>query len=151
MGHLAGLADPTRLPRGLERWTLPGASQTNGYPLVKFQGRQWLVHRLAYDLLIGPLEQGQQLDQACAQSGCMRPGPGYWELRAPRRDQGLDPLPGVIRYESTTSTASMSGPCRCTGSAAFPSGRGVWLAFGDGRMPRWVLPTRPGESSCSSC
>jgi hypothetical protein len=65
-----------RIDRTDQCWTWPGTWQTNGYPLVKFQGRQWLVHRLAYNLLIGPLEQRQQLDKTCTQRGCVRPGPG---------------------------------------------------------------------------
>jgi hypothetical protein len=50
-----------RIDRSDQCWSWPGTWQANGYPLVKFQGRQWLVHRLAYNLLIGPLEPGQVL------------------------------------------------------------------------------------------
>ena len=63
-----------RIDRSSDCWRWPGAWQANGYPLVKFQGRQWLVHRLAYNLLIGPLDQDQQLDKTCGQAGCVRPG-----------------------------------------------------------------------------
>ena len=52
-----------RIDRSDPCWRWPGAWQAGGYPLVKFQGRQWLVHRLAYNLLIGPLDQGEQLDK----------------------------------------------------------------------------------------
>lgn len=90
-----------RINRSAECWTWPGAWQANGYPLVKFQGRQWLVHRLAYSLLVGPLERGQQLDRACASAGCVRPGDGHWKPRQPRHARALGRLPRGIRYEGT--------------------------------------------------
>lgn len=88
-----------RIDRSGRCWRWPGAWHANGYPLVKFQGRQWLVHRLAYNLLIGPLDQGEQLVKACAQQGCVRPGPGHWELRRSPHDQMLGELPRGIRYQ----------------------------------------------------
>ena len=63
-----------RIDRQDACWRWPGTWHANGYPLVKFQGRQWLVHRLAYNLLVGPLEPGQQLSKACGGPGCVRPG-----------------------------------------------------------------------------
>jgi hypothetical protein len=53
-----------RIDRSDQCWTWLGTWQANGHPLVKFRGRQWLVRRLAYNLLINPLEQGQQLDMS---------------------------------------------------------------------------------------
>jgi integrase len=88
-----------RIDRSGQCWRWPGAWQAGGYPLVRFQGRQWLVHRLAYNLLIGPLDQGEQLVKACAQQGCVRPGPGHWELRRSPHDQMLGELPRGIRYQ----------------------------------------------------
>jgi integrase len=90
-----------RIDRSGQCWRWPGAWQANGYPLVKFQGRQWLVHRLAYNLLIGPVDPGQQLDKKCGQPGCVRPGPAHWELRPPAPGRMLGQLPRGIRYEST--------------------------------------------------
>jgi hypothetical protein len=73
----------------------------DGYPLVKFQERQWLVHRLAYRLLVGPLESGQQLHRCCATTGCVRPGCGHWEVSQPEIPRVMKSLPRGIRYEGT--------------------------------------------------
>ncbi len=70
-----------RIDRSAECWRGLGKWQANGVPLVQVQGRQWLVHRLAYHLLIAPLERAQRLHKACQGEGCVRPGPGHWELR----------------------------------------------------------------------
>jgi integrase len=88
-----------RIDRSGECWTWPGAWQVNGYPLVKFQGRQWLVHRLAYTLLVGPLEPGQRLHKCCATAGCMRPGMGHWEVNQPETVRAAKGLPRGVRYE----------------------------------------------------
>ena len=90
-----------RIERSGQCWSWPGAWQAGGHPLVRFQGRQWLVRRLAYNLLIGPLEPGRQLDKKCGQPGCVRPGPGHWEPRTPGPARMLGQLPRGIRYEGT--------------------------------------------------
>jgi hypothetical protein len=41
--------------------------------------------------------------------------------------------------------AEVAYPSPIAGSAAFPSGQGTWLTFGDGRVQRWVLPPAAGE------
>jgi hypothetical protein len=107
-----------RIDRSDQCWSWPGVWQANGYPLVKLQGRQWLVHRLAYNLLNGPLEQGQQLDKTCGRAGCVRPGPGHWELRPPRGDRLSASSREASATRAPTSTAWTSGACRCIWAAA---------------------------------
>src|SRR5919198_3348685 len=68
-----------RIDRQDDCWRWPGTWHAGGYPLVKVQGRQWLVHRLAYNLLVGPLDPGQRLSKACEGPGCVRPGDGHWQ------------------------------------------------------------------------
>lgn len=89
----------SRIGRSADCWAWPGAWRVDGYPLVKFQGRQWLVHRLAYTLLVGPLESGQQLHRCCATTGCVRPGTGHWEVSQPETPRVMKSLPRGIRYE----------------------------------------------------
>src|SRR6266568_4868404 len=71
-----------------ECWQWPGDWQANGCPLVRFQGRQWLVHRLAYHLLVTPLEREQRLTKVCRGEGCVRPGAGHWEMRHAKGGSG---------------------------------------------------------------
>jgi len=90
-----------RIDRSADCWRWLGRWQANGAPLVQVEGRQWLVHRLAYHLLIAPLERDQRLYKACQGEGCVRPGPGHWELRhaTPRRAQGRPEPPQGISYK----------------------------------------------------
>jgi integrase len=88
-----------RIDQSGQCWAWPGSWRVNGYPLVKFQGRQWPVHRLAYTLLVGPLEPRQMLRKCCAQPGCVRPGPGHWVRCQPEAVRVAKSLPRGIRYE----------------------------------------------------
>jgi hypothetical protein len=80
-------------------WRWPGTWHAGGYPLVKFQGRQWPVHRLAYNLLVGPLDPGQQLTKACEGLGCVRPGDGHWQLARRETTRAAGSLPRGISYQ----------------------------------------------------
>jgi len=90
-----------RIDRSGECWRWVGSWQANGTPLVQVQGRQWLVHRLAYHLLVAPLEREQRLHKVCKGDGCVRPGAGHWELRhaAPSQPSGRPEPPRGISYK----------------------------------------------------
>jgi integrase len=91
-----------RIDRSGACWTWPGTWSAGGQPLVKFQRRTWLVHRLAYHVLVAPLTPSQRLRKACARPGCVRPGAGHWELSEPAgRQQAAGRVPRGIRYEGT--------------------------------------------------
>lgn len=51
-------------------WTLAG---TSGYGSVDHDGRTILVHRLAYELWVGPIPTGQTIHHRCAQRLCFNP------------------------------------------------------------------------------
>jgi hypothetical protein len=50
-------------PDGCTIWT--GALTTGGYGLMSADGRDRLVHRIAYELLVGPIPEGAQVDHTC--------------------------------------------------------------------------------------
>lgn len=41
-------------------WT--GTQTWNGYGCLTFGGRTWMIHRLVYTLLVGPIPEGRELD-----------------------------------------------------------------------------------------
>ncbi len=45
----------------------------NSYGHIGFQGRNLLAHRLVYELLVGPIPDGHELDHLCRNKGCVNP------------------------------------------------------------------------------
>lgn len=53
-------------------WILSGA-QRNGYAVIRYGGRVVQAHRLAYEVYVGPIPEGLQLDHLCRQRACANP------------------------------------------------------------------------------
>ena len=51
-------------------WKWKGGSNRSGYSTF---GRNTLAHRLAYELLVGPIPEGMDLDHLCRNRGCVNP------------------------------------------------------------------------------
>jgi hypothetical protein len=49
------------------------AATTNGYGVAWDGDRQVPAHRLMYELLVGPIPAGLELDHLCRNHGCVRP------------------------------------------------------------------------------
>jgi integrase len=84
-----------QIDRSAACWTWPGRWNVSGRPLVEVDGKRQLVSRLAYQALVAPLGDRQRLRQACHTPGCVRPGPGHWELAEATRPvrAGRQPRP----------------------------------------------------------
>lgn len=48
-------------------------TNANGYGQCTYQGKRWLVHRLVYTLLFGPLSSSYDVDHLCANRLCANP------------------------------------------------------------------------------
>ena len=46
-------------------WTWNGCVGSKGYGSIALNGKSVLVHRLAYELLVGPIPDGLQIDHRC--------------------------------------------------------------------------------------
>jgi hypothetical protein len=57
-------------------WHWRGAVTSSGYGSVGHEGRLWSTHRLAYELLIGPIPDGLHIDHLCLNKLCCNP----WHL-----------------------------------------------------------------------
>lgn len=54
-------------------WTWTGAITSAGYGSVGYHGRVWSTHRLAYELLVGPIPLGLHADHLCENKRCCNP------------------------------------------------------------------------------
>lgn len=54
------------------RW-LGDWNSGNGYSKVRWEGSIWMVHRLIYVMLVGPIQEGLILDHLCRRRPCCNP------------------------------------------------------------------------------
>lgn len=55
-------------------WLWAGANTgATGYGVMRRRGRNWLVHRIAYAMFIGPIPKGLMLDHLCRTPCCVNP------------------------------------------------------------------------------
>lgn len=61
-----------KISRGCWVWT--ASKNTNGYGQYRLNGKMFLAHRLAYELLEGDIPEGFELDHICHNHECVNPG-----------------------------------------------------------------------------
>ena len=54
-------------------WLWTGTLDTCGYGQIKSKGKTLKAHRFAYELLVGPIPDGLQLDHLCRVRNCVNP------------------------------------------------------------------------------
>lgn len=54
-------------------WLWTGCLQSGGYGQVRRDGYLWYVHSYVYNLLIGPVPDGLELDHTCRVRNCVNP------------------------------------------------------------------------------
>jgi hypothetical protein len=54
-------------------WEWTASRRSDGYAQFKVDGRTVLVHRLAYELVVGPIPEGLTLDHLCRNRACVNP------------------------------------------------------------------------------
>lgn len=54
-------------------WEWTGRLNTNGYGQTRVGDRRPHAHRVAYELVVGPIPTGLQLDHLCRNRACVRP------------------------------------------------------------------------------
>lgn len=59
-------------PNGCWRWTASTKGPT-GYGQFSLNGRPRLAHRVAYEMFIGPIPDGLQIDHLCRNRWCVNP------------------------------------------------------------------------------
>lgn len=56
-----------------ECWVWKASRQPSGYGQFKMEGRVLLAHRVAYEIEVGEIPDGMQIDHLCRNRACVRP------------------------------------------------------------------------------
>lgn len=79
-GKLKHCSDECRLlhkvahPDGTDGcWTWTGSTNTHGYGEFRVARRTRLAHRISYELFVGPIPTGLQIDHLCRNRACVNP------------------------------------------------------------------------------
>ena len=62
-----------RVDKSGECWMWTGSRNTKGYGRFDSDGRHLMAHRVAYEMLVGPIPDGMQLDHLCRVPACVNP------------------------------------------------------------------------------
>jgi hypothetical protein len=62
-----------RIVVGDDCWEWAGAHNRDGYGTAYKDGRPQGAHRVIYELLVGPIPDGLQIDHLCRNRGCVNP------------------------------------------------------------------------------
>lgn len=54
-------------------WLWTGGDSGNGYGRLRWQGKRAGAHRVVYEVLVGPIPEGLQLDHLCRVTMCVNP------------------------------------------------------------------------------
>ena len=54
-------------------WNWIGAKSKDGYGRFWFRDKLWLAHRASYEIFIGKIPHGMQLDHLCRNRSCINP------------------------------------------------------------------------------
>ena len=76
-----------------ECWLWTGATNRHGYAHVRYEGRVARAHRVVYQLLVGPIPAGRDLDHICRVRLCVNPE----HLRPLTRAENMQNLGGAYR------------------------------------------------------
>lgn len=79
-------------------WLWLGHTSTAGYGRIHVNGRQDYVHRIVYELLVGPIPEGLHIDHLCRVRTCVNPD--HLQPVRPRENAIRGFAPAVITYRT---------------------------------------------------
>lgn len=112
-----GMVDAARLWSRVDTsgdcWLWTGTGDRGGYGQLKIKGQTRMAHRLVYELLVGPIPKGLQLDHRCYVRKCVNPD----HLNPVTTKQNMENHSGLLK----NNTSGYRGVSWCKAN-------GKWLA-----------------------
>lgn len=81
-------------------WEWCGGKVRNGYGTFYFDHRKVYAHRFSYELHVGPIGSGQQVDHLCRNRACVRPD--HLEAVSARENLGRSENPAMRAHVTDT-------------------------------------------------
>jgi hypothetical protein len=78
---------------------LKNKPQKNGYVRIRYDGKRYYAHRLAYIQKIGPIKQGMEIDHLCKNKACVNVK--HLEQVTPTINKRRSSCPSGINYKKT--------------------------------------------------
>lgn len=92
-------------------WEWQGSRGPQGYGALRFQGKAWSPHRLAYTCLVGPIPDGLALDHLCRNPSCCNPE--HLEPVTTAENNRRAAIANWTPLEHGTVVGYVSRKCRC--------------------------------------
>lgn len=93
-------------------WLWLGCTDPKGYGHFRLNGSICKAHRVAYELFVGPIPFGLQLDHLCRVKGCVNPAhlEAVTNSENQRRTRGRRPLWGLAAIEAKRTHCPQGHP-----------------------------------------
>lgn len=63
----------SKVAKGADCWRWTGAPNAQGYGAISYGGKRRTAHRVSYEMNVGPIPDGMQIDHACRERLCVNP------------------------------------------------------------------------------
>lgn len=87
-------------PAGCWMWT--ASTYLGGYGQFRFNGQATHAHRAAYDMFVGPVPEGHDVDHLCRERACVNPLHLEAVSRSENNRRGLVGAGGALRQRAKT-------------------------------------------------
>lgn len=117
----------SKVDKAGECWTWIAAKNPKGYGLFWHQKSARLAHRVAYELLSGPIPEGAELDHTCWNRACVRPE----HIRLVRHSQNTQNRAGAHRRSKSGIRGVSPHPSGRWQAQACSKGKNLYLGLFD--------------------